>query len=111
LIDPAVSELPRAPRLALTATATPPVEQDVITALALDDPIVVRRPVDRPNLRFSVRQVGSERDRAREMLRFVTAMKTAPGIVYASRRVTTEEVAWLLRQAQITARLPRRNVA
>lgn len=103
-IDPAVRELPRSPRLALTATATPEVEDDVVDVLSFDDPLKVRLPVDRRNLRFSVRMVGREHDRARELLRFVVAMGDKPGIVYASRRATTEELAWLLRQAQITAR-------
>jgi len=104
LIDRAVADLPRCSRIALTATATPEVEADVISALALDRPLIVRRPVDRPNLRFTVRKIKTDKDRARELLRIVSAMGDKPGIVYAGRRATTEEVAWILRQARISAR-------
>lgn len=104
LVDRAVAGLPRRARIALTATATPEVERDVLGVLALRDPVIVRRPVDRANLRFSVRRVRSDKDRARELLRVVTAMGDRPGIVYTGRRATAEEVAWMLRQARITAR-------
>lgn len=100
----AVDEFQRAPRLALTATATRPVRDDVIATLELRDPLVIQTPADRPNLRLWVHKVGSERERARELLRIVTAMGERPGIVYASRRVTTEELAALLRRAGLAAR-------
>jgi ATP-dependent DNA helicase RecQ len=100
----AVSHLGRAPRMALTATAAPPVSRDVTATLELTDPMTVVRPADRPNLTFHVTRVSGERERARELLRVVTAMGDAPGIVYASRRAVTEEVAALLRRAGVGAR-------
>ncbi|MET8372134.1 RecQ family ATP-dependent DNA helicase [Micromonospora sp. DT68] len=103
-VSRAVAHLGRAPRMALTATATEPVLQDIIGTLELVDPVVVTRPADRPNLRFQVTKVGGERERARELLRIATAMGPSPGIVYASRRAVTEEVAALLRRAGIRAR-------
>ncbi|WP_446209839.1 RecQ family ATP-dependent DNA helicase [Micromonospora sp. IBSANI012] len=103
-VSRAVAHLDRAPRMALTATATPPVVQDLIATLELRDPVVVSRPSDRPNLRFQVTKVAGERERARELLRVATAMGSAPGIVYASRRAVTEEIAALLRRAGIAAR-------
>lgn len=99
-----VAHLRRAPRLALTATATPAVVADVAATLEMRRPAKILRPADRPNLRFRVVKVASERDRARELLRIVTAMGTTPGIVYASRRAATEEVAALLRRAGYTSR-------
>ena len=100
----AVVGFERAPRVGLTATATPEVEDDIAAPLNLDRPVVVREPVDRANLRFSVVQFASDRERARELLRVVTHFGAAPGIVYASRRTTTEELASLLRRAGIRAR-------
>ncbi|MGN9911102.1 RecQ family ATP-dependent DNA helicase [Phytohabitans sp. LJ34] len=100
----AVAHLGRAPRLALTATAAPQVSQDIEQTLELADPVRVVRPADRPNLRFHVTRVAGERERARELLRIVTAMGKEPGIVYASRRAVTEEVAALLRRTGVGAR-------
>ncbi|MEV5693053.1 RecQ family ATP-dependent DNA helicase [Micromonospora globbae] len=103
-VSRAVAHLDRAPRMALTATATPPVVQDIIATLELRDPVTVSRPSDRPNLRFQVTKVNDERERARELLRIATAMGSAPGIVYGSRRAVTEEIAALLRRAGLAAR-------
>ncbi|MEU0553262.1 RecQ family ATP-dependent DNA helicase [Dactylosporangium sp. NPDC006015] len=103
-VSTAVAHLGRAPRMALTATATPLVAQDIGQTLELDRPVTVSRPADRPNLRFRVVKVTGERDRARELLRVVTAMDGVPGVVYASRRAVTEEVAALLRRAGVRAR-------
>ncbi|MFI1996075.1 RecQ family ATP-dependent DNA helicase [Actinoplanes sp. NPDC020271] len=103
-VSQAVAHLGRAPRMALTATATPPVAQDIISALEMTEPVTVSLPSDRPNLSLRVVQVAGERERARELLRIAVAMKGAPGIVYASRRSITEEIAALLRRAGLTAR-------
>ncbi|GAA1817459.1 RecQ family ATP-dependent DNA helicase [Planosporangium flavigriseum] len=103
-VSAAVAHLGRAPRMALTATATRPVADDISRTLELDDPVTVAQPSDRPNLRFRIVNVSGERERARELLRIATAMGAAPGIVYASRRAVTEEVAALLRRAGLRAR-------
>jgi RecQ family ATP-dependent DNA helicase len=46
--------MPDVPIAALTATATPDVERSVVDALGLKSPVVVRRPVNRPNLQYEV---------------------------------------------------------
>lgn len=89
----------RAPRAGLTATATPEVESDITAAMAMEDPTVIREPSDRPNLRFRVVHCANERDRARELLRFVTWAGARPGIVYVTTRALSEEIAALLRRA------------
>src|SRR5690606_18971403 len=65
----AVEHLRRAPRMALTATATPSVTTDIASTLQMRQPTRTLRPADRPNLRFRIVKVGSERERARELLR------------------------------------------
>ena len=60
-VSRAVAHLDRAPRMALTATATEPVRHDIVGTLELNEPVVVSRPADRPDLRFRVTQVGGER--------------------------------------------------
>jgi ATP-dependent DNA helicase RecQ len=94
----------RPPRAGLTATATPEVETDITGSMEMHDPVTVREPSDRPNLRFRVVACASERERAHQLLRFVTWAKDSPGIVYATRRATTEEIAALLRRAGHPAR-------
>lgn len=104
-IPAAVAEFTaRAPRAGFTATATIEVADDIELSLDLDDPVVVREPVDRPNLTFRVQQCADERTRARELLRFVTWIDDQPGIVYVTRRALAEEIASLLRRAGIRAR-------
>jgi ATP-dependent DNA helicase RecQ len=94
----------RAPRAGLTATATQDVETDIGQSLQMLDPIVVREPSDRPNLQFHVIECANERDRVRELLRFVTWAEGKPGIVYVTRRALAEEIAALLRRAGHAAR-------
>ena len=103
-IAPAVKQFRRSPRMGLTATATPEVEDDITRTLEMDEPVVVREPADRPDLAYWTHLCGSDRERTRELLRFVAAQKGAPGIVYASRRALTEELAWVLRQSGTPAR-------
>lgn len=94
----------RPPRTGLTATATREVETDIISAMDMHHPIKVREPSDRPNLRFRVLRCTDERDRIRELLRFVTWSGDNPGIVYVSKRSLAEEIAALLRRAGHPAR-------
>lgn len=94
----------RPPRAGLTATATVEVERDINGSLQMHDPVVVREPSDRPNLRFRVIHCGNDRERTRELLRFVTWAAGKPGIVYVTRRALAEEIAALLRRAGHAAR-------
>ena len=81
----------RCPTLALTATATPAVRDDVVASLALADPLVVVRSFDRPNLSWAVLRAGSPTERVRTIHRLV---RRAPGsrIVYAPTRRSVETV-------------------
>lgn len=94
----------RPPRVGLTATATPEVADDIVGAMDMDDPATVREPSDRPNLRFRVVECVNERERVRELLRFVTWSGDIPGIVYVSKRSLAEEIAATLRRAGHAAR-------
>jgi ATP-dependent DNA helicase RecQ len=79
------------PTLALTATATPSVREDVISSLALERPVVVVRSFDRPNLSWAVLRGGSLHDRASATYRI---LRRNPGcaVVYAPTRRTVEAV-------------------
>ena len=55
-------------RLALTATAAPPVRQEIIRRLGLRDPVVVIGDFDRPHIGLSVRHVRTVSDKERELV-------------------------------------------
>jgi ATP-dependent DNA helicase RecQ len=69
-------------RLALTATAAPPVRQEIGRRLGLRDPVVVIGDFDRPNIGLSAHHVGGVSDRQQELVQAAGAL-AGPGIVYA----------------------------
>jgi ATP-dependent DNA helicase RecQ len=79
------------PTLALTATATPDVRDDVVDSLELRDPLVVVRSFDRPNLSWTVVRERSMAGRVLATYR-VLARRPGPAIVYAPTRATVESV-------------------
>jgi ATP-dependent DNA helicase RecQ len=76
-------------RLALTATAAPPVRQEIIRRLGLRDPVEVIGDFDRPNIRLSVRRVRTVSDKQRELVRAVAGLH-GPGIVYAATHASAQ---------------------
>jgi ATP-dependent DNA helicase RecQ len=79
------------PTLALTATATPAVREDVLGTLALTRPLVVVRSFDRPNLSWLVRRGRSLHERVAQVYGL---LRRLPGtaIVYAQTRRSVERV-------------------
>jgi ATP-dependent DNA helicase RecQ len=73
----------RPPVLALTATATPQVADDIQKQLDLKDPDVVHTGFNRPSLTFEVRFANDLRQQVRRLLRLIRRIK-GPGIVYCS---------------------------
>jgi ATP-dependent DNA helicase RecQ len=88
--------------LALTATAAPPVREEIVARLGLRDPAVVVRGFDRPNILLAVERFHDER-RKREALLEHVAHAPKPGIVYAATRRGTEELAQALGEAGVRA--------
>ena len=76
-------------RLALTATAAPPVRQEIIRRLGLRDPVVVIGDFDRPHIGLSVRHVRTLPDKESEL---VSAAREfgGPGIVYAATHASAQ---------------------
>ena len=87
------------PVLALTATATPRVTDDIIAQLALRDPLVVRGSFFRSNLRLYAVKKG-QGDGVRDMiLRLVRARRGEAGIIYCvSRRAADSTAEFLARR-------------
>ncbi len=91
---------PGVPILALTATATDRVRDDIVTSLGLRDPQCYVASFNRPNLTYRVSPKG---DTFRQLATFVKARKKESGIVYASSRRQVETLAEKLRDAGIAA--------
>ena len=84
--------------IALTATATDAVRRDIIEQLDLVDPQTFITGFARDNLFYEVKRPASDREKADELLRFL--QKTpGSGIVYASTRKRTEEVAEIIKSS------------
>jgi ATP-dependent DNA helicase RecQ len=86
----AVRDLGRPRVVALTATASPPVREDIATRLDLHDPELVVTGLDRPNLFLEAVQCVDE---AQRWQRLLTRLKDSPppGIVYVpTRRAATD---------------------
>jgi ATP-dependent DNA helicase RecQ len=91
------------PVLALTATATPRVKNDIIEQLALQDPLDVRGSFFRPNLRLYAVKKG-QGDGVRDMiLRLVRARRGESGIVYCLSRKSAEATAAFLQGKGVRA--------
>jgi ATP-dependent DNA helicase RecQ len=91
----AAEALGRPPVLALTATAAPPVRDEIAERLGLRDPEVLVRGFDRPNIRLDVRRF-QDADRKLRALREHIAAATPPGIVYVATRRAARELAGAL---------------
>ena len=85
--------------VALTATATPQVADDIARRLELRDPLRVTTGFDRPNLSFAVVPVGTEVDKQRRIAAALSEPGARPAIVYAGTRNVSEQLASSLSRA------------
>ncbi|MCR5364444.1 MAG: DNA helicase RecQ [Bacteroidales bacterium] len=88
-----VDEIHPAPIIALTATATPKVQSDILKNLGIQDARVFKSSFNRPNLYYEVRdKVEPEKD----IIRFIKQNPGKSGIIYCLSRKKVEEMAQLL---------------
>jgi len=85
-------------RMALTATAAPPVQGEIVRRLGLRDPELVIGDFDRPQLRFSARSVRSVEEKQEELLAAAAELDGA-GIVYAATHAEAEAARDVLADA------------
>jgi ATP-dependent DNA helicase RecQ len=76
-------------RLALTATAAPPVRQEIARRLGLREPRVIIGDFDRPNIYLSVSRSLTVRDKQRELTQAAGGLDGA-GIVYAATHASAQ---------------------
>ncbi|MFI5612591.1 RecQ family ATP-dependent DNA helicase [Amycolatopsis sp. NPDC051903] len=99
LVD-AIAELGRPPILALTATASPPVQADITRRLGMRDAHVVVADFDRPNISLSMRQTQPHKPEARavdDRCVDVLIQHDTPALVYALTHARCEALADRLR--------------
>lgn len=93
------ADLPNTPFLALTASATPLVQEDICKQLQFKNPAIFRQSFARPNLRYGVQQPQSKIEALIKLLHQVKGTS----IVYARNRKRTKEIAIMLQQQGILA--------
>jgi ATP-dependent DNA helicase RecQ len=91
------------PVIALTATATVRVMEEVAETLQLDDPVVVRGDFSRPNLAFSVELIQSDKERTRRVVALVKSVGSGRVVVYSATRKRVQALCTALRGAGLPA--------
>ncbi len=94
---------PDAPVIALTATATPKVQSDIVKNLDLRKPNIFISSFNRANLYYEVLPKIKKAQTDEHIVRFIKSMKKKSGIIYTLNRKTTEELADILNANGIKA--------
>ncbi len=99
-IRPIINEIGRAPIIALTATATPKVQHDILKNLDILDATVFKASFFRPNLYYEVRpKIQPEK----QIIKFIKQNKGKSGIIYCLSRKKVEELTEVLQVNDIKA--------
>lgn len=88
-----VDEIEVAPIIALTATATPKVQSDILKNLGMPDAKVFKSSFNRPNLYYEVRD---KQDPKKDLIKIIRQNPGKSGIIYCLSRKKVEELAELL---------------
>lgn len=88
-----IEEISLAPIIALTATATPKVQSDILKNLGMADATVFKSSFNRSNLYYEIRDKS---DPKRDIIKFIKQNPGKSGIIYCLSRKKVEELAELL---------------
>ena len=89
------------PIIALTATATPKVQSDILKNLDINDAKIFKASFNRPNLFYEVRYKRDSVDK--DLIKFIKTNNSKSGIIYCLSRKKVEEIAKLLQLNDIKA--------
>ncbi|PKP50015.1 MAG: DNA helicase RecQ [Bacteroidetes bacterium HGW-Bacteroidetes-12] len=95
-----IEAIDRVPIIALTATATPKVQEDIQKNLGMTEARVFKASFNRDNLYYEIRP---KKDVQKEIIRFVRQHIGKSGIIYCLSRKKVEEIAQLLQVNGIKA--------
>lgn len=93
---------PNLPIIALTATATPKVQQDIQRNLQMEEADLFKSSFNRTNLFYEVR-AKIKNESKKSLIKFIKQHKGKSGIIYCLSRKKVEEIAGLLKVNQINA--------
>jgi ATP-dependent DNA helicase RecQ len=85
-----IDQIGRVPIIALTATATPKVQQDILKNLNVPDATVFKASFNRPNLYYEVR---SKVEAPKQIIKYIRKNQGKSGIIYCLSRKQTEALA------------------
>jgi ATP-dependent DNA helicase RecQ len=91
------------PIIALTATATPKVQTDIVKSLEMVDPQIFISSFNRHNLFYEVRPKISKEQTIRQIVQIIKSHPGESGIIYVQARKTTEDLAQILQVNGIKA--------
>jgi len=91
------------PIIALTATATPKVQLDIVKNLRMSDENIFVSSFNRDNLFYEVRPKQKKENTFKNIIQFIKTMPGESGIIYVQSRKSTEEIAQVLRVNGIKA--------
>jgi ATP-dependent DNA helicase RecQ len=91
------------PIIALTATATPKVQIDIVKSLEMNDPDIYMESFNRPNLYYEVRPKINKDQTMKQIVQILKAQPGESAIIYVQARKTTEELAQVLQVNGIKA--------
>ncbi|MBK6566579.1 MAG: DNA helicase RecQ [Saprospiraceae bacterium] len=84
------------PIIALTATATPKVQTDIIKSLEMDEPNVFVSSFNRDNLYYEIRPKVNKDQTVKNIIQFIKTSGNKSGIIYVQSRKSTEDIAKVL---------------
>ncbi len=84
------------PVVALTATATPKVQSDIVKNLGLRNPNIYISSFNRANLYYEIQPKINKEQTIKNIVRFISQNMGKSGIIYTLNRKTTEELAEIL---------------
>lgn len=87
---------PEIPVIALTATATPKVQSDIIKNLNMTEHNTFVSSFNRENLFYEVRPKGKKDQTLRQIVQIIKTMPNKSGIIYVQSRKTAEDIAQML---------------
>ena len=99
-LRPIIEAIGTVPIMALTATATPKVQQDIQKNLGMNDAAVYKSSFNRPNLYYDVRP---KQNVAKEIIKYIRQQQGKSGIIYCLSRKKVEELAETLKVNGIKA--------
>ncbi len=98
-----IKEIQDVPMMALTATATPKVQQDIQKNLQMGDALVYKSSFNRTNLYYEVKPKGKKNDVLKDLVSYIAARKGKTGIIYCLSRKKVEEIAGVLKANGVKA--------